>query len=99
MTKLILFILATLILTGCNWKSSKKLSGFTSGEVTSIGDSYDVNRTYVLVDTNRDGRADIQCMNEFARIGSDTKMIFGKSVDVAIWSDSVSTRYHATLRE
>jgi len=103
MSKLILFILATLILTSCGWKweSSEKLTGFAVGEVTSIGDSYDINRNYVLVDTNYDKRADIQCKNDFANhpMGAKLTSCIGKSVDVAIWSDSTSTRYCATLRE
>ena len=103
MNKLILFILATLILTSCGWKweSSEKLTGFTVGEVTSIGDGYDIDRNYVVVDTNRDGRADIQCRNSFANgpMGVKITTCIGKSVDVAIWSDSTSTRYQATLRE
>lgn len=103
MNKFILFVLATLILSGCGWKweSSEKLTGFAVGEVTSIGDGYDVNRNYVLVDTNHDKRADIQCKNDFANHPMGPKLTYciGKSVDVAIWSDSTSTSYHATLRE
>jgi len=96
MAKYIIFSILSLTIIGCNWEGQRKPIGFTSGEVISIGERYDMLNEYVLVDTNKDKHGDIPCMNDYF-----TDAAIGKSVDVAIYFDSVNTYYYyyATIRE